>query len=507
MSVGTVAVNLVARTSVFDRKMNSSRKRVAHFASGASKLKGVLVGLGAAAGAASLGALVKSSMQNIDAVGKLSDRIGETTENLAALGHAAEIAGTSKENLTKSLEMMIRRLGEAQQGLGQARYALDSMGLSLDGLVESTPAESFEKISKAIMQLPTATERAAAANNMFGRSGKDLLNLMEQVANEGIAGVREEAERLGITFSRLDAAKIEAANDSVTRLKNAFGGVVNRLAIELSPFLEIVADKFTSLGTGGVEAGEKIAQSFKGAGYAIVGLLKVFDWVKSGFEVMIGVVFKGISALLGALGKISDTAKVYSVAFKMESNDLFSKAYDDATKSRLAEMKTFFARLENKSKDMAVKIAEKSQQGAVENRLDLAVENSANSLNDLKNMADRLKDSIKTPAEKFKEFGEQLDTLVNTLDETGNSLLTRAQADELLAQKMKDLWQSPKEEKQIDAGFDIFRQAYVSVDAFKGNQLSPLLQSQREQTQIAKQQLEEQKKSNIYLQNYEPLTG
>ena len=53
-----------------------------------------------------------------------------------------------------------------------------------------------------------------------------------------------EAEHLGISITRVDAAKIELANDAVTRAKSVFTGLGNQLATSFSPLIMTVADNF-----------------------------------------------------------------------------------------------------------------------------------------------------------------------------------------------------------------------------------------------------------------------
>jgi len=267
-NVGSMVVSLVAKTGNFRKSMYKSRKTLNSFSSGiASVAKSVsrfaAVGLGVAATATTL--LIRKQMQHIDVIAKLSDRIGVSTEFLSAYGHAAKITGTSQEEFNKAIEMFIRRLGEITQGTGEAKYGLEAIGLTVDDLIHRNPEEAFKIVAERIKTLGTQAEKAAVAYRFFGRSGSKMLNLLES----NLEGVVKEAERLGITFNRIDAAKVEAANDAMTNLKAAISGLGQELAIKFAPTLQTVADMLTNAITGTESLGNTILTVFENASLAV----------------------------------------------------------------------------------------------------------------------------------------------------------------------------------------------------------------------------------------------
>ena len=54
----------------------------------------------------------------------------------------------------------------------------------------------------------------------------------------------KESELLGLSMSRVDAAQIEAANDSITRAQGVFEGIGNQIAVSLSPLVSELAANF-----------------------------------------------------------------------------------------------------------------------------------------------------------------------------------------------------------------------------------------------------------------------
>ena len=200
----------------------------------------------ATAAAAGLTYLVKGQMDAIDVMAKLSDRLGIATEDLVGLQHAASISGVSQEALNKSLDMFVRRLGEMTLGTGEAKRGLEMLGLTTAELIRLSPAEAMGIAADRINRLETQAEKAAAAYYLFGRAGAQLVTMFA-VGSEGLREFQREAEKLGLTFSRFDAAQIEAANDAMTKARASVTGLVRVLTIELAPRIMELADKFTAI--------------------------------------------------------------------------------------------------------------------------------------------------------------------------------------------------------------------------------------------------------------------
>ncbi len=90
----------------------------------------------------------------------------------------------------------------------------------------------LNKSPRVLCSIHNPTERATAAIELFGKSGQSLLPLLMQ-GSEGIAAAQREAEKLGLSFSRIDAHQVEQANEAIVRLKAVFTGIGNQLAIQL----------------------------------------------------------------------------------------------------------------------------------------------------------------------------------------------------------------------------------------------------------------------------------
>lgn len=191
--------------------------------------------------------LTKSQLEAIDSNAKLSDRIGTTTEALSGLQHAADLSGVANDALAGGIEKYLKNVGEAVNGNKAAQESFRQLGLEFSELAKMPTDRAIGMIGDALNAIENPAQRAAAAQSIFGKSGQGLLPLLKE-GSAGLEAMVREAEALGLTFSRLDAAKVEEANDAFSRVKAAIVGVGRTIAVAISPYLKMVADRFTEFG-------------------------------------------------------------------------------------------------------------------------------------------------------------------------------------------------------------------------------------------------------------------
>lgn len=309
MAAGSIVVNLIARTEAFTKGMSRSKKTIRSLERATMSTLNTVKRFGFIAGAAALGGLallVKQSMKNVDVIAKLSDRIGVSTEFLAAFGHQAKISGLTTQEFNKGIEMFVRRIGELTQGTGEARYGLLALDLSLEQILHMNPEKSFLLIAERIRGLSTQAEKAAAAYRFFGRSGSKMLNLLEGDTKNVIARAKE----LGITFDREQARRIERANDAITRMQSAFEGVGNTLAVAVAPLIEKIADKISAMtsGTNSLEAMQKHVNNLAiGTTYVSDAFLAVQGVIKGiigGVQGLISFLLTGVEVIMRVTSRV-----------------------------------------------------------------------------------------------------------------------------------------------------------------------------------------------------------
>lgn len=244
------------------------------FASKVSNLiRSPIAQIGAAIGAAftvhEISSQISATMESIDAMAKSADVAGMTTEAYIGLAHGASLAGVESASLEMGLRKLQTNLVDATAGAGEAGDALARMGLNASSLLSAGPEAAIGNIADALNRLPSAAERSAAAAKIFGeRAGPQLLNLLS-AGSEGLAQARDEAEKLGITLSRVDAAKVEQANDAMSKVGEVLQGIKNQLAVALAPYLQGLAEKLTEISTAGGGIGPKVGAAVEWVAMAV----------------------------------------------------------------------------------------------------------------------------------------------------------------------------------------------------------------------------------------------
>jgi len=203
------------------------------------------------AGAASLGALVKSSIDAADNMSKMAQKVGVNIKELSGMAHAAELADVSTEALGKSMGKLNKAMYEAAGGKGPAE-TFEALGISVTDAAGNLRKadEMMVAIAGKFEGMDDGARKTALAMDLFGKSGADMIPLL----NGGAAGLKEatdEAHRFGLVLDEEAGLRAEEFNDDLTRLKNITQGAALAFANEMLPSLLSVSDAMVNNGAGG----------------------------------------------------------------------------------------------------------------------------------------------------------------------------------------------------------------------------------------------------------------
>lgn len=267
-TVARIGVAVTARTDKFTRGMKRARKSMGGFTASvkratraATKYGSILTGV-AVAGAT---IMIKRSFDTIDALAKTSDRLGVATEKLQALEYAAKISGMELTVFNKALQNVVRQVAEASTGTGEALDALKALGLAATDLVKLSPDKMLERIADALMRVEDANIRVGIAADLFGMRGVKMMNLMQNGA-KGIRDLVAQFKELRVGINRVDAAKVEAANDAMESLRTAVKGMSDVVSTYLATPVKDAADKLTGFVSQYKDIDEKLIPAFRRVG-------------------------------------------------------------------------------------------------------------------------------------------------------------------------------------------------------------------------------------------------
>jgi hypothetical protein len=226
----------------------------------------------------------------------MSKRTGVATESLSVLQFAAEQTGTDMGGVETALKKMQKSIFAAGEGSKEAAEALAMVGLSAGDLEGLSADQQMGKIADGLMGIQDPGARAAVAMQIFGKSGTDILPMLEG-GSAGMAAFADEAKRLGLIMDSETAAKADALGDAIDSVKSSMkmafiqvGSAVAPILTQLAQGLAIVAanvGKFISENQAFVVAVLKGGAALFAAGTAITGIGYSLQGLSSGINLVL----------------------------------------------------------------------------------------------------------------------------------------------------------------------------------------------------------------------------
>lgn len=197
----------------------------------------LLAGLGVAIGVGSLVNFIRKSSEAADQIGKLGQKVGASVQNLSALNLAAATADVGTEQLTVGLTFLNRKLAELAEGSPKVQAMFRQIGLSAKDFKGKDAVQAFELVSQSVAKLGDGARKTATAVEIFGRSGAQLIPLMNDLAEEGLAPLIERARELGVLFDQKLVASVQKLNDDMKILHLQSQALGAQFATGISPHL------------------------------------------------------------------------------------------------------------------------------------------------------------------------------------------------------------------------------------------------------------------------------
>ncbi|MFO0839596.1 MAG: phage tail tape measure protein [Phycisphaerae bacterium] len=223
--------------------LQAAEKRLKAFGEGLRSVGTKLAAIGGTALTALFGT-AKTFADMGDSLDEMSARTGVSVETLSELGFAAELAGADMETLETGIRKMQKTVSEAIGGSKSAADALAQLGLSVADLKGLSPEQQFKLLADRISQIEDPTARAAAAMEIFGKSGTRLLPLIADGA-KGLAKFQEQARALGLTISTQAAKDASVLADALDTLWKVIKQAVFSIGSALAPTITELAGKVT----------------------------------------------------------------------------------------------------------------------------------------------------------------------------------------------------------------------------------------------------------------------
>ena len=222
-------------------------------------IAGGAAGLAVAAGMKVIGAATDAARavvgkfgDALDMGGRLTDlssRTGETAGKLLVLERAFDNTGVGADKVGTSINKLQKFMQDAANGGEKQAETLAALGISMQDLQGKTPTEQMQVFAQKIAGIQDPTERAALAMTVFGKSGGQLLPLLNNFSGELSAAKGQLGSMPGVMDKT--AAAFDLISDNLAAGKTKLTEFAAGLIQGATPALE----KFTAMLSGVDAAG------------------------------------------------------------------------------------------------------------------------------------------------------------------------------------------------------------------------------------------------------------
>lgn len=234
-------------------------------------------------------ATVMEFANTAESLQKTAQIAGTTATAISRLHAAAEPLGIATDQVDGGLKKLSKNMVDAARGGDETAKAFEAVGLKASDLKSMSPDQVMAKIADKFAATEDGATKTAVAMALFGKSGADLIPMLNQ-GSEKMADVADEAAAMGAVMGEDAVAAGAKLDDALDKLNVMTTGVKNTFALALAPTLEFIAEMFTS--TSGV--GMDFGAVFKGIGTIVIGVTAV---IRSAWEVVASIV-RGITIAL-----------------------------------------------------------------------------------------------------------------------------------------------------------------------------------------------------------------
>tara|TARA_Y100000114_G_scaffold26166_2_gene21914 strand:- start:76 stop:2256 length:2181 start_codon:yes stop_codon:yes gene_type:complete len=323
------------------------------------------LGVAAAAAAAGLAAIVFKSSETQDAVFLLGQRLGETAENITALGAvAAGAAGVELEEFGTALSDLSARAVNQTDVFKKWGIQTKTTG----GQVLSA-GDLLDNVADRMSKLSTQAEKVALADELMGEAGRRLVPMLQ----DGSAALDEQkraAIEAGLAMTDFESRAGNALQTQLGATAGALGSVGSAMTGQLAPALTVITKHVQDVAgelAGWIRTNQELIQSgiqeffvfladsvIPALATGVLTLSKawhgwrlIIDFVRLALNSFFEFTLEGVDAVLDKLGDLARLAGLDELSAKVESargavqglGDEFGRSAEEAAQGMIETQK------------------------------------------------------------------------------------------------------------------------------------------------------------------------
>lgn len=184
----------------------------------------------------------------------VSNSLGTTTEESAGLAVAAKMIGGDVNQLTGQIAFMARGLVDATGKIGPTGKALQELGVNFkdaNGNILPT-TDILQQAADKINAMPPGLEKTTMMMAVFGKSGKDMSDMLEVLAGTGMQDMIDKAGDMGLAMSGDAANGAETFSRSMNLLKMQLQGFLVQVGVKVLPIFQGLISVFSDIAAVGI---------------------------------------------------------------------------------------------------------------------------------------------------------------------------------------------------------------------------------------------------------------
>ena len=234
-----------------------------------------------------------------DEIATLSVKTGISTDTLQELEYASELMDTSVDTITGAMSRNINSMNEARNGTEKFADTYESLGITVtdaSGNLRDSE-EVFWEVVDALGNIDNATERDAAAMELFGESAQEL-NPLIQTGADGFAKLAQEARDTGYVLEENTLEGLLSVSDSLERMSKKTDALKRQIGADVAPAIENAVNEITEvIDENQQEVTEAISGLIEGATDVITFLVDNKDEIEMFGTTALGAVAAGFVAV------------------------------------------------------------------------------------------------------------------------------------------------------------------------------------------------------------------
>lgn len=204
---------------------------------------GAGIAAGATAAAAGVMKVAMDSAAAADEVDKMSQKIGISKEGYQEWSYVLGQNGMDISSLQMGMKTLVTQMDGVVNGTASSIEMFDALGLSV---YDSTGAlkdqeTMMNEVMVALADMPNGTEKARLATELFGRSGSELMPMLNQ-GSAAFLDLTQRAHDLGLIMSDETVNAGVVLGDTMDDVKQSFGMVATELGAQLMPLVQMALE-------------------------------------------------------------------------------------------------------------------------------------------------------------------------------------------------------------------------------------------------------------------------